>query len=427
MSRIFFTESERKIIQLLRNMQGVSKAQLARMSGLSWATVVKMTNRLLARGTIVISGPAVHISKPGKKELLYSLSKDRPLSIGIDVEYSSTRLVLMNIEGDVIAESEHPTPQNPTVIILRSFLVNCLRTFFTAMGPKEEHVIGIGIGLPGIVIPAWLKPDIRENRRDLQEFLSSAVKHPVVIEINARSITNYLKWNNPFFPGEDFIFVSIRTGVGMGIIFQGKLFIGHQFISGELGHIKVTSRKVSCRCGGSGCLEPLINQSALYLEYKKKVLMDPSAGQPSSSEIVEGLHDLFSRAAGRDGEAGKIVQRAAALLSRALSYCLMTLFIPNIIISGHFGEDGSIIIPRIARELTKYLLPSMGVNLRYLSLDKVPFAQGDALLALNEYLNSQSPVSRENPPKREKKRVHPEVHPVEVAEADVPVVPGIHV
>jgi len=388
MSRIFFTENERNIIQLLRTNQNLSKSQLAEKGKMSWATVVKMTNRLLSHGIITAIGVAENKTKPGKKELLYSLSANVLLAIGIDVEYSRTRLVLINLKTEVFAEDEIETPQNPTVASLQSFLLDAINMFLKKIEEKRKHVIGIGIGLPGIVIPAWLKPDSQENRKHLQDFLSTQTRLPITIEINARSSTNYLKWNNPFFTGEDFMFVSIRTGVGLGIIFHGELLIGHQFIGGEIGHFKVSNKRIPCRCGGHGCLESFINQSTLYHQYRTKILKIKNDQKPSWDEIIKSLPDLFSRAASGEKDSYKIVSQAAHALGKVLSYCLLTIYIPNIIVGGAFGEHGDIIIPIIEKEFRKSLLQSMEVNLKYISIDKVPFDQGDALMAINSYLNA---------------------------------------
>ncbi len=387
MSSYNFSLNERNIIELLRRNEALSKAQLSEMGGMSWATVVKMTNRLIDRHIIAISGTAVNTGKPGKKEQLYSLSKNTLLAIGIDVEYSKTSVILMNFKGETFEEYAEPTPQHPSVSAMQHFLLNCLESFFQRIGTRKNNVIGIGIGLPGIVIPAWLKPDASNNRKALQTILASSTGIPVIVEINARSSTNFLKWNNPYFPNEDFIYISIRTGVGMGMIFRGELFVGHQFISGEIGHFKVSPFPTPCRCGGKGCLETLINQYALYEEYKRTITHKDMSSNPKIEDIIAGVQELFSRAAAGEEKALLIVRRAAIALGQALSYSLMTVYIPNVIISGNFGKDGDVIIPIIESELEKNLLPSMHLNLKYLSIDKVPFAEGDALMAINDYLN----------------------------------------
>jgi N-acetylglucosamine repressor len=388
MSREIFTDNERIIVNLLRKNRSLSKAKIAKAGGMSWATAVKMTNRLISRGTIEVAGRAESNSKPGKNELLYSLSRGSSLAIGIDVEYRNTRIILTDLWGDILAERALPTPQHPSIQSMQNFLVDILTEFFKDIPEHNQKIIGIGIGLPGIVIPSWLKPDDRQNRKSLEDFLAAATGMPVVVEINARASTNYVKWNNPFFPTEDFIYISIRTGVGMGIVFNGELVIGHQFISGEIGHIKVADSDILCRCGGKGCLETVINKNYLYREYLHKVREIKIIPQADMEEIISGVEKLFSHAAAGEKKSLAIIEQTAKYLGKALASCLMTLFIPNIIVSGNFGPDGYTLLPLLEKVLEKELLPSMRVNLRYLPISQVPFAESDALLAFSKYLDN---------------------------------------
>jgi len=91
MSRILFTANERNIIELLRRNECLSKAQLAEMGGMSWATVVKMTNRLLERKAIIPSGTGVNKSKPGKKETLLFICNRKDYSFWNDRSTSDFR------------------------------------------------------------------------------------------------------------------------------------------------------------------------------------------------------------------------------------------------------------------------------------------------------------------------------------------------
>ena len=387
MSRESFTQNERTIIHLLRERDSLAKGDLCQLGEMSWATVVKLTNRLLERGILIVSGQGEDKKKPGKNAMLYSLAADRPLAIGFDVEYKSAHMVLSNLRGDILAESETATPQSPSVGELRSFLVKALKEFVSKHVAERKCTVGVGIGLPGGVIPAWLKPDADANRAKLENSLGKEIGLPVIVELNQRACTNFLLWQRDFFDDEDFGFVTIRNGVGMGLVLRGQVFVSHEAISTEIGHYKIAESGVRCRCGSTGCLEPLINQSALYAEYESRVLNRRPKANTSVNELVAGLHDLFDRAQKSEPQALTIIREMAVLLGRALSTCLLTVYVPNLIIGGYFGEAGNILLPMLEEQLRKNLLPNMRVNLRYISMERLPFAKADAVLALSAYLN----------------------------------------
>lgn len=384
------TKNERVILTLMRQTKSMSKGEISTLGHMAWATAVKLIQRLEKRGWVSETDTPEKQGKPGRNGHTYRLSSDAPVAVGVDVEYSSTHILLTNLHGDILAEREFPTPQHPTVSSLQAFLEARIGDFIRVFVNNPSALQGIGIGLPGIVVPAWIKPDPGENRQQMEQHLREVFHLPVAIEINVRAYTNYMKWQNTYFPGKDFVLVSIRTGIGMGIILDGRSVVGHQFIGGEIGHIKVTDVPLQCRCGGTGCLETVVNEHQLYRDYQERVLQSHSGGSPDRAETEEAISALFTAAADGNARAVSVLQAVAKDIAKALSSCLMMLFIPNIILCGEFGPDGHTIVPMIQEEMKHQLLPSMEVRMVYHSFERNHYAHGAALLLLDKYLDFSS-------------------------------------
>ncbi len=384
------SHNERVLLTILRQAESLSKRELCAVGDMAWATAVKLIQRLKQRGWVTETGTPKKQGKPGRNEQRYRLNGYAPVAVGVDVEYNSTHILLTNLHGDILAEREFPTPQQPTVSSLQAFLETRIEDFIRIFVRDPSALQGIGIGLPGVVIPAWIKPDAGKNRQQLEQHLREVFHLPVEIEINVRAYTNYMKWQNRYFPGMDFVLVSIRTGIGMGVIFNGRIVVGHEFIGGEIGHIKVTDAPLRCRCGGTGCLEAVANQHRLYELYQERVLGIDPAGVPGRAEIEEAVSQLFTDAARGSAIAMSVLQTVAKDIAKALSSCLMMLFIPNIILCGHFGLDGHVIIPMVQTEMKRHLLPSMEVQMVYHSFNRNHYAHGAALLLLEKYLDFSS-------------------------------------
>lgn len=388
------TKNERRILTLLLQHKQLSKTEIAKRGEMSWSTAVKMIDRLLQRGYLQPAGKAINTQKRGKKEQLYIYGPLIPIAIGVDVEYLYSHIVLMSLNNSILAEVQVKTPQNPSIADVVQFLEIEISKFINDYVTNYAIIEGIGIGLPGVVIPGWIKPDINRNRDQLIEHLHALFKKRVVIEINVRSYANYMKWYTHQFVHSDFILISIRTGIGMGIIMNGKLFVGHQNISGELGHMKVVDTNPSiCRCGSYGCLETVVNQNIMFQDYMQQILELEYVASLDLTEIEKGLAALFKLASEGNPKALAIIKKHAHFLGKAISFSLMMLFIPNIIICGHFGRYGNVLLPPLKEEIEKNLLPNMRVNLCYEPINSNCYAYGSSLLILERYLDFS--ISRE--------------------------------
>ena len=226
------TDNERKILTLLSKQGPLTKRELTAKGGMSWATAVKMVNRLHEGGFLQAIGTIP--SSGRKRSYVYDLCLDHPLAIGIDVEYSTTTMILANLKNDVTVSEVVPTIQKSTSKEILNFLSKKTSDFITRHINQRSTLCGIGIGIPFRIFSYRL-----ETFTEIANALCRHFEHKVYIDNNVRAYTMYMKWAGKAFGYNNFILVSIRTGIGTGIYYQGNLFRGDQGLAGELGHVQV--------------------------------------------------------------------------------------------------------------------------------------------------------------------------------------------
>jgi predicted NBD/HSP70 family sugar kinase len=350
---------------------------------MGWATVVKVINQLTDDGLVLLAGTTD--DTPRSRANLYGLRADRPLAVGIDVEYKTTRVVLTNLAGDILAESMHPTPLQPADGETARFFEGIIEEFCSSNEVSSADLAGVGIGIPGIGFPMRSRKENEAEARKLEGTLSRGFGTLVRIGTNTHSYAAFEKWSNETFDSSNFLFVSIRTGVGTGIFNNGQLYVGVNGLAGEVGHMKV-GHQGTCRCGARGCLEAVTNQRHLAGRYRNEVLEDPGwCADEEPGCLHAGLADLFARAADGELAAREIIEDTAAYLGKGIANAIIVLDITNIIVSGHFGPRGDAIIRPLRDVISGELLPDIEFDVRYVPLDPTGHTMGAALLVLRDF------------------------------------------
>ena len=201
-------------------------------------------------------------------------------AIGIDIGGTKISIVLGNEKGVVLARREVPTRTGAATQVCVKELVSNLRALILQSCLSPRKIIGIGVGCPGAVnaskgvlprspnLPGWAKLPI-------QRILQKATGLPVFLanDANAAALGEQL-----FGAGKhakQLIYITVSTGVGGGILIDGKLYTGAGSVAGEIGHVSIVPEGKKCACGKRGCLEAYASGTAIARYYrdagKKKV------------------------------------------------------------------------------------------------------------------------------------------------------------
>ncbi|MEU6154256.1 ROK family protein [Actinosynnema sp. NPDC047251] len=236
----------------------VTRVDLAERSGLTPQAVSKVVGRLIADGLLVESGTRnVGVGKP---RTLLKLVADSRLALGAQVERDELRVVLTDLAGDVLDRAVAPLPADfapETFVAELARLVDPLR---------DERLLGVGIGFvgpldhrTGVVHDATALPKWHDV--PLRELAEHRLGLPVVVDKDTNAAIVAESWRR----GEewrDAVLVLVGTGVGVGLLLDGRVHRGARTNAGEYGHTTIRLDGPRCVCGRTGCVEAVHNLAA---------------------------------------------------------------------------------------------------------------------------------------------------------------------
>jgi predicted NBD/HSP70 family sugar kinase len=307
--------NSRIVLNLIRQRQPISRADLARQSGLRRSTVSLIATQLIADHWIMEG--AVGQLPRGRRPTFLMLNPKRIGVIGINVRPATTFIVLAGTDLKFIAQTSMPTTGTSSQFTAQL----CERVQAMIKAHPDIALEGIGVSLPGRV--DWrsniltFAPNLKWNDLDLKTPLESATGLPVVLEnaANACALAEIWSGRHPDSV-TDLIVVTVSEGIGVGIIANGQLLRGPSGCSGEFGHVSLDENGPLCNCGNRGCWEVFASNTAA-VNYYHQSAPSQQPGAPRSSNI--SFPDVLALAAQGNAQAGQALDRMAHYLGVGLA------------------------------------------------------------------------------------------------------------
>ncbi len=281
-------------------------------------------------------------------------------SIGIDLGGTNIKAGLVDKSGKILFKTSVPTESE----LGYKHVIEQIIKATTIVIEKDDDVVGIGIGAPGIVsaeegtvksppnIPGWKKVN-------LGKILSDKFGKKVFVEndANAAAIGEYI-----FGAGKttkSFIMVTLGTGVGGGIIYDGKLFRGETGGAGEIGHVTINYKGRKCNCGSYGCVETYVGNQRIVEKVKREIKSNPDSKVVElAGEKLETLSPktLYDAAKLGDEYAIKAIEDIAVMLGAAFASTVNLLDISTIILGGGVSGFGNFLLTPLKKNLKERVL-----------------------------------------------------------------------
>jgi predicted NBD/HSP70 family sugar kinase len=249
------------LLQALHGGGPQSRADLARMSGLTPTTVSAVTAELIADGLISEFGRKASTSA-GKPATLLGVEPDSRHVIAFDLSDDDViEAAVVNLAGKVVSrrsqQRKGETGKKATASIVRMAK--------DIAGSMERPLLGIGCATPGIVNDEGVvltAAHVRWKDEPLATRLADALETPsyVANDANSAALAEYSAAGND---SQNLLLVRVGVGVGAGIVIRGELFVGDHFAAGEIGHVTVDDEGALCKCGRRGCLEAVVSAPLL--------------------------------------------------------------------------------------------------------------------------------------------------------------------
>ncbi|MGO2470273.1 MAG: ROK family transcriptional regulator [Microbacterium gubbeenense] len=305
------------LFQLLRDGAPRTRAELAKSTGLARSTIAARVDMLMSMG--LVAPVADGVSTGGRPPSQFALNPAARLVIAADLGASHATVAITDLTGAILAEhSDNIAISDGPVTVLTWLVENAARMLDDA-GRAASDIAAVGIGLPGPVefstgqpvnppiMPGW-------DRFDVPGWVRQHFDAPVLVD-NDVNISALGERAVAWPVREHLLFVKVATGIGAGIVSEGRLQRGAQGIAGDVGHVRIArGADIPCTCGNSGCLEALASGPALA-----RTLRDQGLDAQTGSDVVDLVKSgnltaiQAVRQAGRD--IGEMLTVAVSLLN----------------------------------------------------------------------------------------------------------------
>ena len=284
--------NRRILLNLVRRHQPISRAGLARQSGLQRSTVSAIAEQLIAEHWVV-EGATGHLPR-GRKPTFLHLNSDRAGSIGVDIGPVSTVIAVASLDMEFAAQESMATGSDAADFIAR--LGRRIKDLMRAH-PKGSYE-GIGVCVPGRVEVSSQRltfaPNLGWKELDLKTPLERATGLPVELEnaANACALAELWSGRHPEDVG-NLVAVTVSDEIGVGMILNGQLVRGSTGVAGEFGHVALINDGPQCRCGNRGCWEVLASNSAAVRCYSQNISVRKGEVGSKSAMATVAFGDLL--------------------------------------------------------------------------------------------------------------------------------------
>ena len=294
-----------------------------------------------------------------------------PPTLAVDLGGTNVRAAAISSDGQIIARKQLPTRAHAGVEEVLAGVAEAVGS--VAAEARVAADAPVGVVLPGALDPVrgflMIAPNLGWRDLPIRDLLAARLDRPVTIgnDVNAGA---YGEWRYGAGRGtRDLVYIACGTGVGGGIIIDGRLLLGRAGLAGEVGHMVVALDGPRCHCGGAGCLEAFAGGWAI--EQAAQDLLD--AGIPSSltdlmAERGESLSGALINYAAQydDGLAIEVLARAGRALGFAVA-SLVHLFNPEaVVIGGGVISAGPFLFEPMQEAIDAHLIEGFGHDLRVL-------------------------------------------------------------
>lgn len=358
---------KKSILVHLATNDGVTIAELAKGLNISVPTVTKLLTDLKEDGYLEDNGKIE--TAGGRRPNIFGLSAGALYFIGVDVRRRRIDIVLLDFQGKVVSKKEElPYVLENTAEALEKVCEE-IEEFIEECRVEKKKIAGVGISLTGRVDAneGYSYTYFNFNEIPLTDVLGRRLGIPVYIENDSRAMMFAEKNFGVVKDEKNVLFLNLGRGIGVGTMFDGKLYYGKTGFAGEFGHIPLFDNEVMCHCGKKGCLET--EASGIALE--KMLVERLKVGETSilserwkaGKEIL--LYDIIKAANHDDVLAISLIAEVADKLGRGVGVLINLLNPDLVVVGGSFSLTGDYLMLPLKAAVNKYSLSLVSKDTRF--------------------------------------------------------------
>ncbi len=349
--------NRRQLLDALLRHGRASRADLARLTGLSRSTVSTLVAELQAAGAVVEHESDARIPQQGRPPILLALAGSVGLVLGINFSHDVIHVAIADLSRTILAERTREIDVDRAASAALDAAVELAEEVIAAAGADRGLVLAAGVGLSGPIdvdagavhagkiLPGWVgvRPSAElSSRLGMAVHLDNDANLGALAEVTLGAGTG----------ARDAIYVMVSDGVGAGLILHGEVYRGSGGTAGELGHVLVDETGPICRCGNRGCLETMAGGRAIA------ELLRPSHGDDIT------IDDVVALAAAGDSGARRAIADAGRVLGRSVA-AIVNAFNPElVIVGGTVSAAGDVLLDPLREAVHRYAIPSAAEDVR---------------------------------------------------------------
>jgi glucokinase len=283
--------------------------------------------------------------------------------MGIDLGGTNVRLALVDSQGQILSRWERATASMPHQGALVATLAADLIKAGESARDQGLEIKGVGIGVPGRILPQAGRVDFSPNIPALNDCplvqrLSALVNWPLFLQNDANLFALGEHWLGAGVGHEHMLGITLGTGVGGGLILNGQLWAGAEGTSGEVGHVTVDPEGRKCHCGNRGCLETMASAFWTVLWVKEQLAQGASSWLRELYETdpdAIGGETLVVAALQADPLARRAFDRVGRSLGQAIAGVVHLLGLSRVVIGGRFAQAWEVFSLPLQEELHRRL------------------------------------------------------------------------
>ena len=331
------------VLELIRTSQPISRADLARSSGLGRSTVSQIVEQLIDENWV--REGAMGSLPRGRRPTMVGLNGDL-VAIAVDIHPRQASVALVDLNGRLLSRWPVPITSDPAASI--RLIIECMQRIRPTASYQSTE--GIGISLPGRVNPTTQRlifaPNLKWPEFDIKKIVETKMELPVFLENDATACLLAERTFARMDGVRDAVLVAVAEGVGTCILANGQLFSGHDGMAGEFGHICVDPNGPRCGCGKNGCWE-VFSSSRAALRYYREL-------KPKGPVVT--FQELLNRAEEGDSAAAQALNMQAKWIGRGLRMIIASVSPSTILIAGDLTAAWHRFGPVIEKEASDLIL-----------------------------------------------------------------------
>lgn len=362
--RNFITNAEKELVDLIRKYGELTKADLITFTEYSRTKITTCIDSLLNKKIIIANNSTEYSG--GRRSKKFNLNGKLGLVAGVDIGATSIDLGIADFSGKLLMRYSEAASVKDGPIKILGRVCTLLEIMLQENNYRSVKLNGIGIGVPGPVdfsvgtlvsppiMPGWDRYPIIQT---IQQWFPSA---NVVVDNDVNMMALGEIYQGAGKGVDNLIFVKIGTGIGAGIICEGKIYRGSSGCAGDIGHIGVNKSGPLCHCGNKGCLEAVAAGPAIA----ERSLIAAQAGKSpillkhyEKNGKVLRAEDVGESAREGDTLAIEVIRESGQFVGDVLAG-LVNFYNPGmIVIGGGVSNFGNLLLSSIRQTVLHRSLP----------------------------------------------------------------------